>query len=127
MEEATDLCVKYGGSLSGEHGDGQARGEFLDKMFGEELIQAFREFKSIWDPDWKMNPGKIVDPYRMDENLRLGRRLPSVGTGDAFQVPGRRRQLRARHAALRRRRQVPAQGRHEGRRRHHVPQLHGDA
>ncbi len=72
MEEATDLCVKYGGSLSGEHGDGQARGEFLYKMFGEELIQAFREFKSIWDPDWKMNPGKVVDPYRIDQNLRLG-------------------------------------------------------
>jgi FAD/FMN-containing dehydrogenase/Fe-S oxidoreductase len=72
MNEATDLCVKYGGSLSGEHGDGQARGEFLNKMFGEELIQAFREFKSIWDPQWKMNPGKVVDPYRMDENLRLG-------------------------------------------------------
>jgi FAD/FMN-containing dehydrogenase/Fe-S oxidoreductase len=72
MEEATDLCVKYDGSLSGEHGDGQARGEFLYKMFGEELIQAFREFKSIWDPDWKMNPGKVIDAYRMDENLRLG-------------------------------------------------------
>ena len=72
MEEATDLCVKYGGSLSGEHGDGQARGEFLYKMFGSELIEGFREFKSIWDPDWKMNPGKIVDPYRIDENLRLG-------------------------------------------------------
>jgi FAD/FMN-containing dehydrogenase/Fe-S oxidoreductase len=72
MEEATDLCVKYGGSLSGEHGDGQSRGEFLEKMFGHELIEAFREFKSIWDPQWKMNPGKIVDPYRMDDNLRLG-------------------------------------------------------
>ena len=71
MEEATNLCVKYGGSLSGEHGDGQARGEFLDKMFGPELIEAFREFKSIWDPDWKMNPGKVVEPYRIDENLRL--------------------------------------------------------
>jgi FAD/FMN-containing dehydrogenase/Fe-S oxidoreductase len=72
MEEATDLVVKFGGSLSGEHGDGQARAEFLDKMYGPELIQAFREFKSIWDPDWKMNPGKIVEPHRMDENLRLG-------------------------------------------------------
>ena len=71
MEEATDLCVKYGGSLSGEHGDGQARAEFLYKMFGE-LMPAFREFKSIWDPDWKMNPGKIVEPNRMDEDLRLG-------------------------------------------------------
>lgn len=72
MEEATDLIVRYGGSFSGEHGDGQARAEFLGKMFGPELIEAFREFKSIWDPDWKMNPGKIVDPYRIDENLRLG-------------------------------------------------------
>ncbi len=72
MDEATDLCVKYGGSLSGEHGDGQARAEFLHKMFGHELIEAFREYKSIWDPAWKMNPGKVVDPYRIDENLRLG-------------------------------------------------------
>jgi len=72
LQEAVDLCVKHDGSLSGEHGDGQSRGEFLGRMFGEELIQAFREFKSIWDPDWKMNPGKVVDPYRMDENLRLG-------------------------------------------------------
>jgi FAD/FMN-containing dehydrogenase/Fe-S oxidoreductase len=72
MEEATDLVVRYGGSLSGEHGDGQARGEFLYKMFGPELMDAFREFKSIWDPDGKMNPGKIIDAYRIDENLRLG-------------------------------------------------------
>jgi FAD/FMN-containing dehydrogenase/Fe-S oxidoreductase len=72
MEEATDLIVRYDGSFSGEHGDGQSRAEFLSKMFGPELIEAFREFKSIWDPDWKMNPGKIVNPYRMDENLRLG-------------------------------------------------------
>lgn len=71
MEEATDLVVAYGGSLSGEHGDGQARGEFLYKMFGPELIEAFREFKSIWDPDWKMNPGKVVDPYRIDANIRV--------------------------------------------------------
>ena len=72
MDEATGLVVRYGGSLSGEHGDGQARAEFLGKMFGPELVQAFREFKSIWDPDWKMNPGKVVDPYTIDENLRLG-------------------------------------------------------
>ena len=72
MEEATDLIVRYNGSFSGEHGDGQSRAEFLEKMFGPELIEAFREFKRIWDPQWKMNPGKIVDPYRIDENLRLG-------------------------------------------------------
>jgi FAD/FMN-containing dehydrogenase/Fe-S oxidoreductase len=72
MEEASDLCVSYGGSLSGEHGDGQARAELLHKQYGESIVEAFREFKQIWDPDWKMNPGKVVDPYRFDENLKLG-------------------------------------------------------
>jgi FAD/FMN-containing dehydrogenase/Fe-S oxidoreductase len=72
LYEATDLVVKYGGSCSGEHGDGQARAELLPRMFGDELIQAFREFKSIWDPEWRMNPGKKVDAYAVDENLRLG-------------------------------------------------------
>ena len=71
-EEAADLIKHYGGSLSGEHGDGQSRGELLPKMFGDELMQTFREFKEIWDPDWKMNPGKIVRPYRRNENLRYG-------------------------------------------------------
>ncbi|WP_435612255.1 FAD-binding and (Fe-S)-binding domain-containing protein [Streptomyces sp. bgisy159] len=72
MEEAADLCVGMGGSVSGEHGDGQQRGELLEKQYGTELVQAMREFKAIWDPEWKMNPGKVVDPYRMDENLKLG-------------------------------------------------------
>jgi FAD/FMN-containing dehydrogenase/Fe-S oxidoreductase len=72
MEDAADLVVGYGGSLSGEHGDGLARSELLPKMFGPELIEAFRQFKTAWDPDWKMNPGNLVEPHRMDENLRLG-------------------------------------------------------
>jgi FAD/FMN-containing dehydrogenase/Fe-S oxidoreductase len=72
VEEAADLVVSFGGSLSGEHGDGQARGELLARMYSPEIIEAFREFKAIWDPDWKMNPGKLIDPYRVDENLRLG-------------------------------------------------------
>jgi FAD/FMN-containing dehydrogenase/Fe-S oxidoreductase len=72
MEDATSLVVSYGGSLSGEHGDGQSRAQFLSKMFGPELVDAFRQFKAIWDPQGKMNPGKVVDPYRTDENLRLG-------------------------------------------------------
>jgi len=72
IEEAADLVVKYGGSISGEHGDGQARAELLPKMFGPELVQVFGAFKAIWDPDAKMNPGKVVDPYRIDQNLRLG-------------------------------------------------------
>jgi FAD/FMN-containing dehydrogenase/Fe-S oxidoreductase len=72
VEEASDLVLKYGGSFSGEHGDGQSRGELLEKMYGPELVRAFREFKAIWDPDGKMNPGKVVDPYPLDTNLRLG-------------------------------------------------------
>lgn len=64
--------MSYGGSLPGEHGDGQARGEILPRMFGEELVKAFREFKATWDPLGRMNPGKVVDPYRIDENLRFG-------------------------------------------------------
>lgn len=70
--EAAQLVLKYGGSLSGEHGDGQARGDLLELMYGPELMEAFREFKTIWDPDWKMNPGKVIDPYGQTENLRLG-------------------------------------------------------
>src|SRR5712671_419705 len=72
VEQAADLVVGYGGSLSGEHGDGQSRAELLPKMFGPELMQAFSEFKSAWDPAWKMNPGKLIDAYKLDENLRLG-------------------------------------------------------
>jgi FAD/FMN-containing dehydrogenase/Fe-S oxidoreductase len=72
VEEAADLVVSLGGSLSGEHGDGQSRGELLVKMFGPELVDAFRDYKRIWDPEWKMNPGKKVDPYPLDSNLRLG-------------------------------------------------------
>ena len=72
LEDASDLVVELGGSISGEHGDGQSRAELLPKMFGDDLIRAFEEFKSIWDPDWKMNPGKVVRPFRVDENLRLG-------------------------------------------------------
>lgn len=70
--EAADLVKSFGGSLSGEHGDGQSRAELLPRMFGTELVGAFEEFKAIWDPDGKMNPGKIVRPFRLDENLRLG-------------------------------------------------------
>ncbi|HSK43598.1 MAG TPA: FAD-binding and (Fe-S)-binding domain-containing protein, partial [Candidatus Binatia bacterium] len=72
VEEAADMVVAMGGSLSGEHGDGQARGELLVRMLGPELMEAFLEFKRIWDPGWKMNPGKKIDANPLDENLRLG-------------------------------------------------------
>jgi FAD/FMN-containing dehydrogenase/Fe-S oxidoreductase len=72
IERAADLVVSYGGSFSGEHGDGQSRGELLPKMFGEDVVRAFGQFKAIFDPRNLMNPGKVVAPYRIDENLRLG-------------------------------------------------------
>ena len=72
LEEAGDLVAAYGGSMSGEHGDGQQRAELLEKQYGPRLMRAMREFKLIWDPEWKMNPGKVVDAYRFDENLKLG-------------------------------------------------------
>jgi len=72
VEEAADLCVAYGGSLSGEHGDGQSRGELLPRMFGDEIVEAFREVKRAFDPEGRMNPGKVVDPYPIVSNLRLG-------------------------------------------------------
>ncbi len=72
LEEASDLVARFGGSFSGEHGDGQSKAEFLPKMFGATLVEAFREFKTIFDPDGRMNPGKVVDPFLPVENLRLG-------------------------------------------------------
>ena len=76
LQKAADLVVKYGGSLSGEHGDGQAKAEFLPAMYGEELMGAFREFKSIWDPENRMNPGKLINAQgpvnAAHENLRQG-------------------------------------------------------
>ena len=70
IHDAADLVVSYGGSLSGEHGDGQARGELLPKMFGAALIDAFREFKALWDPAALMNPGKLIDADSAIDHLR---------------------------------------------------------
>ncbi|AEK45212.1 FAD-binding and (Fe-S)-binding domain-containing protein [Amycolatopsis mediterranei] len=72
MERAADLVAEFGGSFSGEHGDGQSRGELLPKMFGDDIVTAFGKLKAIFDPEDRMNPGKVVAPYRLDENLRLG-------------------------------------------------------
>ena len=86
LDEAADLVLGHGGSISGEHGDGQSKAELLPKMFGPELVEGFREFKSIWDPDWKLNPGKVVDPYPITSNMRLGTDYdpPQVKTHFAF-------------------------------------------
>ncbi|MFL6141134.1 MAG: FAD-binding and (Fe-S)-binding domain-containing protein [Labedaea sp.] len=72
VERAADLVTSYGGSLSGEHGDGQARGELLVRMFGPEVVRAFGELKALFDPTNRMNPGKVVAPSAVDEHLRLG-------------------------------------------------------
>ncbi len=91
LDEAADVVLKYGGSFSGEHGDGQARAALLPKMFGPELMEAFREFKALWDPTNRMNPGKLIDPVRVyepTENLRIGPGYsPSTGPG-WFTFPG---------------------------------------
>ena len=71
IEDAADLVTAHGGSLSGEHGDGQARSELLPRMYPAEMIAAFADFKSIWDPRDKMNPGAVVRPRRLDADLRV--------------------------------------------------------
>jgi Fe-S oxidoreductase len=87
MEDAGDLIASYGGSLSGEHGDGHARGELLPKMFGPELVEAFKQFKAIWDPDWRMNPGKVVDPYPLDTHLRMDPSYSTRAVATSFSFP----------------------------------------
>lgn len=87
LDEAAHLVVKYGGSLSGEHGDGQAKGEYLHIMYSPAIMQAFSEFKRIWDPLNRMNPGKLIDAMPVDSHLRMGpdyerRHIPSLFTYD---------------------------------------------
>jgi Fe-S oxidoreductase len=91
LEEAADIVLKYGGSFSGEHGDGQARAALLPKMFGPELMRAFAQFKALWDPLNRMNPGKLIDPvavYDPVDNLRIGAGYVSAPAKTWFQYPG---------------------------------------
>ena len=71
-EQISDLVKEFGGSMSGEHGDGIVRGVWTEKMFGPDIYQAFRDLKSAFDPQGIMNPGKIIDCPPMRENLRYG-------------------------------------------------------
>jgi len=89
IERAADLVLSFGGSLSGEHGDGQARAALLPKMFGPDLMQAFREFKALWDPENRMNPGKLVDAVRVYDPLENLRHRPqkSSGTLGSLEMP----------------------------------------
>ncbi|WP_159769138.1 FAD-binding and (Fe-S)-binding domain-containing protein [Streptomyces sp. HM190] len=70
-EDLADLVVSHGGSLSGEHGDGQARAELLPRMYGPDLIALFERAKALWDPDDLLNPGMLVRPAPLDSNLRF--------------------------------------------------------
>ena len=91
IDEAADIVLKYGGSFSGEHGDGQARAALLPKMFGPELMQAFAAFKALWDPSNRMNPGKLIDPvavYDPTDNLRIGAGYEAAKVKTWFQYPG---------------------------------------
>jgi FAD/FMN-containing dehydrogenase/Fe-S oxidoreductase len=89
-EEVADLVDELGGSISGEHGDGLSRSEFLERMYGPEIMRAFAEVKKAWDPEGMLNPGVIVDPPPMDKQLRIGpgrKRLP-LGTNLDFSDQG---------------------------------------
>ncbi|MFI0241120.1 FAD-binding and (Fe-S)-binding domain-containing protein [Streptomyces sp. NPDC016845] len=87
LERAADLVASYGGSLSGEHGDGQARGELLNRMYGERLVTAFGEFKALFDPGDRMNPGKVAHPNPVDGQLRLGADWRPDTPATHFQFP----------------------------------------
>ena len=99
LDHATDIVIAHGGSISGEHGDGRARAALLPKMFGPDLMQAFREFKSLWDPDNRMNPAVLMDAdddapgnghaaiYQPEDNLRLGAGYKSKTPKTFFQFP----------------------------------------
>ncbi|MET9237366.1 FAD-binding and (Fe-S)-binding domain-containing protein [Streptomyces cellulosae] len=85
-EELADLVVAHGGSLSGEHGDGQARAELLPRMYGEETVALFERVKGVWDPDGLLNPGMLVRPAPLDADLRFTA-LPREPVDVAFGYP----------------------------------------
>ncbi|MFJ9147144.1 FAD-binding and (Fe-S)-binding domain-containing protein [Streptomyces sp. NPDC102270] len=85
-EELADLVVAHGGSLSGEHGDGQARAELLPRMYGDEMVALFERAKALWDPDDLLNPGMLVRPAPLDTNLRFSV-LPREPVDVAFGYP----------------------------------------
>ena len=84
LEDAADLAVAHGGSLSGEHGDGSARAELLPRMYPPPIIRAFEEFKGIWDPDGRLNPDRVVRPARLDDDLRVFVGLPTLRDSPAL-------------------------------------------
>ena len=122
VEEATDLVVSLGGSVSGEHGDGRARSELLGRMYGADGLRLLAEMKDIWDPGRVMNPGVIVDPPALDAGIRHMGAAKDRKAADAVRLSRRQPRLRAGAATLCRHRQVQAVLR-----RRDVPELPGDA
>ncbi|NEW38441.1 FAD-binding oxidoreductase [Nocardia cyriacigeorgica] len=84
--DAAELVVRYGGSLSGEHGDGRARSELLPLMYSPAVLESFARFKALFDPDGVLNPGVLVDPAPIDRDLRLTG-LPQVAADGGFSYP----------------------------------------
>ncbi|MEV5428433.1 FAD-binding and (Fe-S)-binding domain-containing protein [Streptomyces sp. NPDC052701] len=85
-QEVAELVVAHGGSLSGEHGDGQARAELLPAMYGAGTVALFERVKGVWDPDDLLNPGMLVRPAPLDANLRFAV-LPRERVEVAFGYP----------------------------------------
>lgn len=84
-EEIAELVKKYRGSLSGEHGDGRARANYIGKVLGEEMLPVLEKVKNIWDPGNILNPGKIIFPEPMDNNLRFHPGYKNIDVSTEFQ------------------------------------------
>jgi len=84
QEEVFQLVMKYGGSWSGEHGDGIVRGGYNQRFFGDALYGAFRELKGLFDPEGRMNPGKVIDTPPMEKNLRFDSHYKQVSVDTLF-------------------------------------------
>lgn len=84
LEESADLVASFGGSLSGEHGDGRARGELLGRMYSPDALRAFADFKAVFDPEGILNPGIVVDAAALDVDLRLPQARPVRAEGLAL-------------------------------------------
>ena len=87
LTDAADLVVAHGGSLSGEHGDGQARGELLARMYRPEVLRAHADFAAIFDPGRLLNPGNVVQPRPLDANLRWAPSGPTATARTGFSYP----------------------------------------